>query len=221
MAILKLYAIKSPLKNKLLSRKKVVIITVIFAWIVPIAIATGISSNYDYIGTFFFIGIFLYYIIPYTITLLSYIVLCIYYIKHKKRQETLRAQPGNVQNQVRSNSTESLRFIKAISLILLGYTVTFVPFVVNYFKVNGSRTTQFNDLYSYSIDGGRFFYFTILYSNTLVDVFVYSVYDPIFRNFMKNIFIISIFSRFINMFRFTNNNSNDAEETHELQKIDD
>jgi len=61
------------------------------------------------------------------------------------------------------------------------------------------------------IKEGRNFYFTILYSNTLVDVSVQCLRSHPSK-FMKN-----LFNRFTNMFRFTETNSNDAEEMHELQ----
>ena len=223
MAIFKLYAFKSPWKNTRLSRKKVAIITMFCAWIVPIAVVTGISLiaiNDSGAWYFFLIGIIFYYILPFFIASISYIAL---WINLRKRTEKRKALIAQSKTQARSKSSKSARFMKIISLILLGYTVTFAPFVILYFDFGAIYSQTFNSLYQFTYGQDRVFFFTVLYSNTLVDVFVYGAYDDRFREFMKTPFI-----RLKKLFRCPDNvknsktkENNDVIEMDELQGCPD
>ena len=195
MALLKLYALACPFRHRSLSKAKVFLF-IVAVWLVPIATLVGLQWYLNAV-TYSPWAIQLYHImvglVPYTITILSVILLCIYFFKYKRRQSRIGRQRGTPVNQRQQEmlSSETVRFIKKILYIILGYTITIAPYGM-WVNVKPhdipTRYARVGVLELYSININDRFYYTILYLNTIVDVIVYSCLDPEFQQYIRSSF---------------------------------
>ena len=80
--------------------------------------------------------------LPYLITIISTVSVCVVYYRNKRMQAMLGARRGgqqNSQSQQSNVSRETFHFIKVISCLVFGYSVTCLPYLIYPFRVS----TQF------------------------------------------------------------------------------
>ena len=200
MALNKLLAISFPLKYKKYTNKRKVSVCLCVGLWAFFTIWQAACAHFEYFYQFASVSSFRilhqlsYYVllvIPAMITFLSTMALCVVFYRYKVKRKILLERSrnghqiilGTMNNQrIDQMSPDSARFIKMVVLIVLGYGVTCVPYIIYEYVIYESQNAFVG-----SMSSGRYL-FTLFYLNSLVDVVVYSGFDSNFKQSIKRLF---------------------------------
>jgi len=202
MSVLKFYAVMYPIRYRYLTNTKVNILISVL-WIVPFLLVAGVNfipelhykitdgrgPSVENMKLYFIIICIFNLIIPFMVTIISFIVLCVSFYRYRKNRSQLGYTPGNNANrQQRTISTETVNFMKKMGFITTGYMLTCGPFIY-YDYICYQNIYHYNLHFAFYQDHLEYRYFyTILYLNSIVDVIVYSFMDVHFRNYLRKYF---------------------------------
>ena len=155
---------------------------------------TGLIDNYsvdysdDYNSQlrFWFPTIFTF-ILPYCLTVTTTCVLCFtFFAKELQRNQHFNTKIMSTRLK------ENFRLLKMITLIVLGYTLTCLPYIVTSITLfyDGSQI-NLSTLYHFPKHQKGLKYQTVfifMYSNAIIDFIVYSSFCPMFRAYIRNLF---------------------------------
>lgn len=231
MSVLKCYAVMNPISYRVSVSKQKIYFIISALWIVPLSIAVVVNyfqqnpqvyldlyfsklpsdDTQNDLPPFYVITGVLTLIVPFAITIVSLFILCICFFRYRQTRKTLRANQGSnnkqqsKDQQERLISKEATNFIIKMLLIVLGYTLTCLPFTIfNYITAVQLLTSSNYDnrgskpfvlsLQAITFDGvyknylSHRYLFTILYLNSIVDIVVYSMLDAHFQNYLRDCF---------------------------------
>ena len=193
MSIRRYFAISKPLRTRVTTSRKRYFVCLFLAWIpgfLPVSLQFYTYIDIEFSRPFpgvswvkfteVFILVFSYFL-PYLVTVLATVATLVKFVSNNRKQRQLSLGRRGTVVTDRTRQKREVKLTIMVLLIVLGYTVTCIPFTyqLSYFAVNNLRANFFEVILL--VPG------TITTVNGIVDVLVYSVVDNMFRTHTKTV----------------------------------